>query len=83
MSHFKCVTCRTRLVSAGDHAGVCGECGSHYEPVAALTDIVGYRAVTAVPQNPAHVQAMVMQTWASRVDDGSLAVALRAPETDR
>jgi hypothetical protein len=83
MPHFKCVTCRTRLVSAGEFADVCGDCGSPYEPVAALTEIVGYRAIKAVPRTPADIQAMVTQTWARLVDEERLVVALRAPEADR
>jgi hypothetical protein len=45
MSHFKCVTCMTRHIAAGEGPGSCEGCGSALEPVADLTEVVGYRAV--------------------------------------
>ncbi|MGH2945921.1 MAG: hypothetical protein ACRDPC_06610 [Solirubrobacteraceae bacterium] len=46
MPHLKCVTCRTRLYSARDAAGVCDGCGSPLEPAGELTELVGYRRAT-------------------------------------
>jgi hypothetical protein len=49
MPHYKCVGCKTRLdtpASRGDViADLCPECGSLLEPVAELTEIVGFRAI--------------------------------------
>ena len=43
MPHYKCVTCTTRLTTAGDSPGSCERCGSVLEPVTELSEIVGYR----------------------------------------
>ena len=45
MPHYKCVTCTTRLRAASGSEGSCERCGSVLEPVAALSEIVGYRLV--------------------------------------
>jgi hypothetical protein len=51
MPHFKCVTCRTRLYHAGGPADLvddlCLGCGSAFEPVHELTELVGFRAITS------------------------------------
>jgi hypothetical protein len=44
MPHYKCVTCTTRLVTAGP-PGSCEGCGSVLEPVGALSEVIGYRLV--------------------------------------
>jgi hypothetical protein len=45
MPHYKCVTCTTRLMTAGGSPGTCEGCGSVLEPVGGLSEIVGYRLV--------------------------------------
>jgi hypothetical protein len=45
MPHYKCVTCTTRLTAAGGPPGSCEGCGSAFEPVGGLSEIVGYRLV--------------------------------------
>jgi hypothetical protein len=49
MPHFKCVACRARLYSAAGPDDVVGEicpgCGSLFEPVDDLAEIVGFRAI--------------------------------------
>jgi hypothetical protein len=49
MPHFKCVACKARLYSpagAADLVGdLCPGCGSLLEPVAELSEIVGFRAI--------------------------------------
>jgi hypothetical protein len=51
MPHLKCVSCRTRYYTPGDRLDpiedVCPGCGSAFEPVADLRDLVGFRAITA------------------------------------
>ena len=75
MPHFKCVGCRTRLFSAAgppDMVGdLCPECGSLLEPVAELSELVGFRSIRlrdgdgedAAEEPGAH------QLIADRVDD--------------
>ena len=45
MPHYKCVTCTTRLMTAGGPPGTCEGCGSVLEHVGGLSEIVGYRWV--------------------------------------
>jgi hypothetical protein len=45
MPHYKCVTCTTRLMTAGGPPGTCEGCGSVLEPVGGLSELVGYRLV--------------------------------------
>jgi hypothetical protein len=73
MPHFKCVTCRTRLFTAGEPADVCDGCGSAFEPVAELLEIVGYRAITSP----------VPSTGPRWVDDEGLAAAVAIALRDR
>jgi hypothetical protein len=51
MPHSKCVRCKTRLYSAAASADLVGDlcpgCGSLLEPVGDLTEIVGFRSITA------------------------------------
>jgi hypothetical protein len=59
LPHLKCEACRARLRYAGvakDPALRCPLCGGPLEPVAALSQIVGFRAVVpeqAAPQSAA------------------------------
>jgi hypothetical protein len=50
MPHLKCVRCRTRYYTPDDRAGpiedLCPGCGSPFEPVGDLSELVGFRAVT-------------------------------------
>jgi hypothetical protein len=51
MPHLKCVGCRTRYYTPGRRADpiedLCPFCGAAFEPVAELTELVGFRAITA------------------------------------
>ena len=51
MPHLKCVTCRTRHHTPGGPvdpiADLCPGCGSAFEAVADLSELVGFRAITA------------------------------------
>lgn len=51
MPHYKCEACKARLYVSGKAAelvgDLCPECGSLLEPVAELTELVGYRSITA------------------------------------
>ena len=50
MPHYKCAACRARLHVSGRPAelvgDLCPECGSLLEPVAELTELVGFRSIT-------------------------------------
>jgi hypothetical protein len=100
MPHLKCVTCRTRYYTPGGPADpiedLCPGCGSAFEPVGHLSDLVGFRAITArdgpqqglverlggVLDRQAHEQARRDRRWAHD-DHGPIAeaVALPRPET--
>jgi hypothetical protein len=58
--HLKCVTCRTRLYSATDAAGVCDGCGAPLEPVAELAELVGYRRATQARPDEAIAVAVAL-----------------------
>jgi hypothetical protein len=46
--HLKCEACRARVRYASDAAGqLCPLCGAPLEPVASLSEIVGFRVVVA------------------------------------
>jgi hypothetical protein len=51
MPHLRCVTCKTRVYNAGGPADLiddlCPGCGVALEPVSALAELVGFRAITA------------------------------------
>lgn len=51
MPHLKCVTCRTRYYTPGGRVDPiedrCPLCGSAFERVAELSELVGFRAITA------------------------------------
>jgi hypothetical protein len=48
MAHLKCVTCRTRYYTPGDPLEeICPSCGCAFVAVGELSEIVGYRAITA------------------------------------
>jgi len=51
MPHYKCTACKTRFYSAASAGSVlddlCPECGALLEPVAKLTEIVGFRVGTS------------------------------------
>jgi hypothetical protein len=73
MPHFKCVACKSRLYRAarpGDLVGdLCPGCGSLFEPVGELAEIVGFRAIkhrgSAADDGPPGTH----QRIAGRVDD--------------
>jgi hypothetical protein len=50
MPHLKCIRCRIRYYTAGDRGDpiedLCPGCGSPFEPVGDLSELVGFRAVT-------------------------------------
>jgi hypothetical protein len=59
MPHLKCDACRARVRHASDATDLparCPLCGSPLEPVAALSEIVGYRAV--MPERAASPDAV-------------------------
>jgi hypothetical protein len=100
MPHLKCIRCRTRYYTPGDRADpiedLCPGCGSPFEPVGELSELVGFRAITArdAPQHGlverlgglldrrAREQARRDGRW-EHDDDGAFAeaVALPRPET--
>jgi hypothetical protein len=49
VTYFKCVTCKARLYSAASPNSLvrdlCPGCGTMLEPVAELTELVGYRSI--------------------------------------
>ena len=49
MPYFKCVPCRIRVSASGARTaladGACPGCGSALEPVAQLTELVGFRSL--------------------------------------
>ena len=51
MPHYKCEACQARLYVSGKAAelvgDLCPECGSLLEPVTHLSELVGYRSITA------------------------------------
>ena len=51
MPHLKCVTCKTRYYTPGDRADpirdLCPSCGCMFVPVDELSELVGFRAITA------------------------------------
>ena len=47
MPHLKCVSCRTRHYGAEPVEEVCPDCGSAFEPVTDLSELVGFRAISA------------------------------------
>jgi hypothetical protein len=51
MPHLKCVRCRTRYHAPGDRADpiedTCPGCGSPFEPVGSLSELVGFQAIAA------------------------------------
>ena len=88
MPHFKCVTCRTRLSSAGTPVDVCDGCGSPLELVAELAEVVGYRAIAPGPYDGSSRRRRSMQAQARRsaelwIDEEAVAMALPRPEADR
>jgi hypothetical protein len=95
MPHLMCVSCRTRHYGADRVEDVCPGCGSPFEPVTDLSELVGFRVVSA-PDDPQHgfverlgdlldrrarEQADRDRRWEH--DDGAIAeaVALPRPET--
>ena len=94
MPHLKCVSCRTRSYTPGGAADqiedLCPGCGSAFEPVSDLSELVGFRAITARdgPQRGlverlgglldrrAREQAARDMPWA---DDGAIAEAGALP----
>jgi hypothetical protein len=98
--HLKCSRCRARCYVPGDRAGpiedLCPGCGSPFEPVGDLSELVGFRAITArdAPQRGlvqrlgllverrTREQARYARRW-EHDDDGALAasIALPRPET--
>jgi hypothetical protein len=74
MPHFKCVTCKTRIYNArgpADRADEsCPGCGSPFEPVHELAELVGYRVITSADRSAAG-DALA----------AAVAVALPRPET--
>jgi hypothetical protein len=59
--HLKCDACKARVRHASDATDLtacCPLCGSPLEAVAALSEIVGYRAVVPEPEQPASPDAV-------------------------
>ena len=100
MPHLKCVTCRTRYYTPGGRDDPiedrCPDCGCAFEPVADLSELVGFRAITA-HDGPQHglverlgglldrrAREQAARERRSEHDDDGLiaqAVALPRPET--
>jgi hypothetical protein len=82
MPHYKCDACRVRLHTSGkrtDRAGEpCPECDSPLEPVADLTQLVGFRSITPRDDAPA-VDAGLR--WLDDDEPQAGAVALPPPDT--
>ncbi len=80
MPYFKCVSCRIRVSTAGtERAGEpCPGCGMSLEPVAKLTDVLGFRSAKAFDSS--HLPRV-----AQRVSDisGGRVAAEAQLETDR
>jgi hypothetical protein len=80
--YFKCVPCRIRVSESGAGTaltdGGCPNCGSRLEPVAELTEVVGFRS-------PNLLDLSVPPGVAERVADisGGRAVAEAQAEVDR
>ena len=72
MPHFKCVACKTRLYSAAsppDPVGdLCPECGSLLEPVASVSELVGFRSIRSRDGESAAEAPGTHQQIADRVD---------------
>ena len=49
MPHYKCVACKTRLYSSAGPADpvgdLCPQCGSQLDPVAKLSEVVGFQLI--------------------------------------
>jgi hypothetical protein len=75
MPHFKCVTCRTRFSTADGPAefmsDLCPGCGSPFEPVVELAELVGFRAITDRAQ-----ARLAAETW---IHDGDAAITQAMP----
>ena len=99
MPHLKCVTCRTRYYTPGSGSDpiedLCPGCGSAFEPVGDLSELVGFRAITirdgpqqrlverlaALGDRRAGEQAQRDERWADD-NDGAIAEAVAlAPRT--
>lgn len=82
MPYFKCVPCKIRVSASGASTaltdGACPSCGSALEPVADLTEVVGFRS-------PNRLDPSVSPGAAERVADisGGRPVAESQLEIDR
>ena len=73
MSHYKCAACRARLHVTGRPAelvgDLCPECGSLLEPVAELTELVGFRSITTTGGDAIAAPSSSRERIAERVDE--------------
>ena len=82
MPYFKCVPCKIRVSESGARTaltdGACPGCGAALEPVAELTEVVGFRS-------PNLLESSVPRGVAQRVADisGGRSVAESQLEVDR
>ena len=72
MPHYKCVPCRTRVVTGAslDQAGeLCPTCGATLDPVNDLRELVGYAVVGQRPAEPQGEGSAVHEALAGRLGD--------------
>lgn len=73
MSHYKCAACRARLHVSGRPAelvgDLCPECGSLLEPVAELSELVGFRSITTAGSGANPEPSSSRERIAERVDE--------------
>ena len=72
MPHYKCVPCRTLVVTGAprDQAGeLCPTCGAMLDPVDDLREIVGYSVVRQRPARPQGEGSAVHEALAGRLGD--------------
>jgi hypothetical protein len=81
MPHYKCDACRIRLHPSGNRidqvSDLCPECGSLLDPIADLTELVGFRLI-ALPDRADPVDTPT--PWLDDDEPRAGAVALPPPE---
>ena len=73
MAHFKCLTCRTRLHTPDSPADLvdemCPHCGSAFERVGDLAELVGFRAIISHHRTAEGSRAGTHQSAVDRLGD--------------
>jgi hypothetical protein len=82
MPHLKCVACRTRYYTPGDRASPvherCPRCSATFQPVAELSELVGFQAITGGDLPEAQDESASQRAFLGRLGD---LLDLRARET--